>query len=487
MHHGTMSEGDKAVSPSNEGHSTQENAAQVRADEFADNTLARLESVCRAMSDTKGAVGDVTSILGDQVGAFANLRGLVEEMTGSMRETDAAGQDTIRVTRDANEQLDRSRSTISDAAGRIERLTQSAQTIESRLAGLEESLKGVVLIAAGIQGIAKQTNLLALNATIESARAGEAGKGFAVVAEEVKELAKQTAKATEQISETVEVLTSQVGGLINESSTVLTSANEAGSGVSDIKTAMQTFSETFGEVELQIGTISAATDSSLSRCADVESRFDDMIDGLNTADRDLQAADGCIDETFLEIGSMMDFIATSGFKTTDSKYLDLVRSTAEKISQRFEEAIRSGELDEAPLFDRDYQSVPGSNPDQVTTLFVDFTDRVLPDLQEPVLASDDKIAFCCACDDNGYIGTHNLVYSKPQGDDPVWNNANSRNRRIFNDRTGLAAGQNRNEVLLQTYRRDMGGGNFVLMKDASSPIKVNGRHWGGFRMGYRVS
>jgi methyl-accepting chemotaxis protein len=77
--------------------------------------------------------------------------------------------------------------------------------------------------------------------------------------------------------------------------------------------------------------------------------------------------------------------------------------------------------------------------------------------------------------------------SQPQGDDPVWNAAHCRNRRIFGDRTGLTCGRNTEPFIVQTYRRDMGGGNFVMMKDASAPIWVNGRHWGGFRIGYTAA
>jgi len=57
---------------------------------------------------------------------------------------------------------------------------------------------------------------------------------------------------------------------------------------------------------------------------------------------------------------------------------------------------------------------------------------------------------------------------------------------MFSDRTGLAAGQNKEKFLLQTYRRDMGGGKFVMMKDLSAPITVQGRHWGGLRIGYSI-
>jgi methyl-accepting chemotaxis protein len=120
------------------------------------------------------------------------------------------------------------------------------------------------------------------------------------------------------------------------------------------------------------------------------------------------------------------------------------------------------------------------------TRFVALTDAKLPPIQEELLSADPRITFCAAVDRNGYLPTHNLIYSRPQGPDPVWNAANCRNRRIFNDRTGLSAGRNQRQFLLQTYRRDMGGGTFVLMKDVSAPISVNGRHWGGFRIGFKV-
>jgi methyl-accepting chemotaxis protein len=68
----------------------------------------------------------------------------------------------------------------------------------------------------------------------------------------------------------------------------------------------------------------------------------------------------------------------------------------------------------------------------------------------------------------------------------VWNTAHCRNRRIFDDRTGLAAARSTTPYLLQTYRRDMGGGAFSLMKDVSAPVWVEGRHWGAVRIAYRV-
>ena len=101
-----------------------------------------------------------------------------------------------------------------------------------------------------------------------------------------------------------------------------------------------------------------------------------------------------------------------------------------------------------------------------------------------VLASHSKIVFCIAVDRNGYVATHNKTYCHPQRGDLAWDTANSRYRRIFNDRTGLASARNRRPFLLQTYRRDMGGGQFVVMKEAAVPISVNGQHWGGLRLAF---
>ncbi|RED49645.1 methyl-accepting chemotaxis protein [Aestuariispira insulae] len=160
--------------------------------------------------------------------------------------------------------------------------------------------------------------------------------------------------------------------------------------------------------------------------------------------------------------------------------------TARAISERFEKALQKGEISDQTLFDQDYQPVEGSNPLQHLTGYLDFTDRVLPDFQEPALEFDPRITFCAAVDTNGYLPTHNKIYNHPQRpDDPVWNAGNCRNRRIFLDRTGQAAGKNTKPYLLQSYLRDMGGGNFVLMKDLSCPITVNGRIWGNIRLGYK--
>jgi len=183
--------------------------------------------------------------------------------------------------------------------------------------------------------------------------------------------------------------------------------------------------------------------------------------------------------------SLIAMIADSGVETSDAPLIRVVVETAKRISDIFETAITRGEITLDGLMDENYRQIPGTDPKQYMTNYVEFTDRVLPAIQDPIQKSDPRIVFCVAWAKGGYLPTHNANYRLPQGKDPVWNNANCRNRRLFNDRAVKRVAANTKPFLLQTYRRDMGGGNFVLMKDASSPIFVRGRHWGAFRLGFR--
>ncbi len=175
-----------------------------------------------------------------------------------------------------------------------------------------------------------------------------------------------------------------------------------------------------------------------------------------------------------------------GHLAMDLGLIAAARAAAARIGGFFEAEIRAGRTSLEDLMDTNYQPIPGSNPQQFMTRFVDVCDRVLPAEQEAMLEVHRGVIFSAAVDRNGFLPTHNRIYSKPQGADPVWNAANCRNRRMFNDRTGLAAGRNTEPYLLQSYLRDMGGGRHVMMQDLSAPIVVSGRHWGGLRVGYSM-
>lgn len=446
----------------------------------------RGENVSIEVADIAGSIDAVAKFVAMQLDRFNHLTQIASMMADEMQSIDNASQEASQVARDSAAQGENSRTAVHKAVTEIRDLVEAVSGIEQRLESLEQSLKGVTKIADGIQGIASQTNLLALNATIEAARAGEAGKGFAVVASEVKTLARQTADATEEINRTITELTQQIGGLIEESTQTLDKAHSVNNGVEVIDTAVEGFASAFHQVEGQVDNIKSAAAENRARCDEVISEINQLVDGVATTNQDLEQADqqilGVLDQT----ESLIDIISASGFETIDSHMISIVRERAKMISDAFNTGVSNGEITLDQLFDEDYQPIAGSDPEQFVTKFVAFTDKVLPAIQEPVLQENEAIIFCAPVDRNAYLPTHNKKFSQPQGDDPLWNNANSRNRRMFNDRTGLRAGQNTKPFLLQTYRRDMGGGQFVMMKDLSAPIIVQGRHWGGLRMGYKM-
>ena len=437
-----------------------------------------------AITDITGHIGEVSERAMREAEAFGTLQGLATHMASQNTAVAEAADSTQRVVGTARSEVDRTRQTIESSLADIRALTESVATIEVQLAELGGEMERVSAVAKGIDAIAKQTNLLALNATIEAVRAGEAGKGFAVVASEVKELAKQTRSATAEIDVTLRELGERTRGLLAQGAQSKTRSEEVRRGTQAIQQVMDTMGAAMQDVDDQTRRIGDAVHEIAGSCQQTVTALNQVAESVHSSSANLRQARDQLTSVQAVSEALVGTTAVDGIETVDAKFIAMAKDTAKRIGELFEQALSRGDLNESDLFDRQYRPIPGTDPQQHLTRFTDFTDRVLPSLQEALLDRDRRIAFAAAVDDNGYLPTHNRKYSHPQGRDPIWNAANCRNRRIFNDRTGLASGRNQKPVLLQTYRRDLGGGKFVLMKEVAAPIRVRGRHWGGFRLGY---
>jgi methyl-accepting chemotaxis protein len=375
---------------------------------------------------------------------------------------------------------------VSGAVAQIRELVNGVQGMGARLSGVEGALHEVSGMAARIGKIATQTNLLAVNASIEAAKAGERGKGFAVVAQEVKALAREAARSTDVIDDTLDKLTRSMGELRTSNQAAAATAVHVGEGVDTISGAVDTFGRNIGTIERCVGDIGVEVGASRARCVEVITQIDAVNDTVAGTRQSLGRADTAITSILEQSEALMGCVAASGLRTRDTLIVDAAIEAAAQVAKAFEAALVAGRIGVEALFDDEYTTVQGTNPRQVLTRFTALTDELLPPIQEPVLAVDARIVFCAAVDRNGYLPTHNRVFSQPQRpDDVTWNTANSRNRRLFTDRTGLRAAKNVDAFLLQTYRRDMGG-TIVLMKDVSAPVFVRGRHWGGVRIGFKI-
>ncbi len=407
----------------------------------------------------------------------ADLNGLIDDlaaMSGKQAETFKALADEIDAMVRANQAIE---DVTKASSASVRRARQTVEQIGQGVIAVTDNLTQVAEAANEITQIALQTRLVAFNASVEAKRAGEAGRGFGVVAEAVKDLAAKVETSSKLIMSTVTQLDERIKLLADDIQSKESRRKDAAKS--------DTFDAAVSEVEHGVDDIAAAAQKNLAGCAGVLDSVRGLtaqVAGTATA---LQHARKKT-EGFLSLSErLIDMTAESGIRTEDTPFIEAAMETGKQINQRFEEAIRSGKISMADLFDENYQLIPGTNPEQFTTRFTAFTDQVLPEILEKILTWSPKIAFGVAIDRNGYIPTHNRKYAKPQGADPVWNQANSRNRRFFTGRTEKAAIESKNRFLLQTYRRDMGGGNQVVMKDLSVPIEVNGKRWGALRVGYQ--
>ena len=447
---------------------------------ISDLLSAKTNSNAIAAAEVSFSADNLRAKLDVQVREIAQIADNSQNMTETVQQSADQASQAAELAKHAKDTCEQGQTSLQLALDKIDQLNeQSGETLQL-IEQLNEKSNQIQSVTKVIEEIAEQTNLLALNAAIEAARAGDHGRGFAVVADEVRQLAARTAGATGEVETIVDEIQLETRQVVSRITTLSGNVQDSSSIMSEVSNQLGGISSQSAAVEEQISIIANGASNNQDNLEMISTSIQKIRSEIISSDDEVRILANQA-SSLMEVAEVSSAVLAEHTETNFHKsFYETARRCADKVAEVFENEIRSGSLSEADLFDRDYQSVDGTNPQKYTTRYDQYTDRALPLVQETALNDNSDLVYAIVTDPNGYVPTHNNQFAHPPTGDYKTDLVKSRSKRLFNDRTGARCGCHTERMLLQTYKRDTG----EIMHDLSVPIFVNGRHWGGFRVGY---
>jgi methyl-accepting chemotaxis protein len=236
------------------------------------------------------------------LGKASEVAAAAEQSAVAMREAAQTAAGLIRAIEDARIEVEAAAEIATRASAQASRAVGMSET-------LSDHAKSIESILGLIRDIAGQTNLLALNAAIEAARAGDAGRGFAVVAQEVKSLASQTARATDDIAAKIAAIQSATRSTVDTNASIKSTVAEVQESAERIRYAMEAQAQTVTAITAAVDETALAADSMSGTIAAIREDTEAVASEIDKVGRGFDLFDGRLADLKLSAGEFVTRVA----------------------------------------------------------------------------------------------------------------------------------------------------------------------------------
>jgi methyl-accepting chemotaxis protein len=269
---------------------------------FRSEILGILSSAMRNSGELRDQTSATSSSARGMLGKASEVAAAAEQSAVAMREAAQTSAGLIRAIEDARREVEIAAGVATRAADQ----SSLAVTVSEALSGHAQSIESILGL---IRDIAGQTNLLALNATIEAARAGDAGRGFAVVAQEVKSLASQTARATDDIASKIAAIQSASRQTLDVNASIRDIVNEVQASAQRIRVAMEAQAQTVTMITAAVDETALAADSMSGTIASIRVDTEAVASDIDRLESGFRSVDGQLAQLETTTGDFVQRIA----------------------------------------------------------------------------------------------------------------------------------------------------------------------------------